>query len=154
MSTFSFFIVILAIKHPYYVLEISFDAQQNLKKPRKEPEYYLQPENLLSKETEIMERPHCHVSLFYNFFYSFAFSAVKSDTPPPICLFFSPSHCLSLSVPLSCVHSVLSISLPLMCFGVRYPRVPVCCRHRHPKARSARRLTRPDAVCDIISHFY
>lgn len=76
--------------------------------------------------------------------------------PPPrsvalsLCLFVSLS--LSLS-PWAVPSPPFSISLPLMCFGVCYPRVLVrCCRH--PKAGSWGQLKRRDAVCDIISHCY
>lgn len=79
--------------------------------------------------------------------------------PTPLFLSLLLPLCLSVSasVPLSCVLCVPSpppsISLPLMCFGVCYPRVLArCCRH--PKAGSGGQLKRRDAVRDIISHCY
>lgn len=79
------------------------------------------------------------------------FSVLFNPTPPhPTRL----SPCLS--VPLRCVLFVpslpLSMSLSLMCFGVRYPRVLArCCSN--PKAGSGGQLKRRVAVCDI-SHCY
>lgn len=112
--------------------------------------HQLQPDSLLKKHGEA--NITMSLSLSSSLLFNLTPSPSLSLSPPlSLCL------CVSLPVPLSCVPCVpsppLSISLPLMCFGVCYPRVLVhCCRH--PKAGSGGHLELRNAVCDIISQCY